>query len=63
MENVEEVRMTFVFKLNLVKDESQITVKRLFNRIENKHITKYENICEKMLTICELNWMVSNQFI
>jgi len=43
---VEEVRMTFIFKLNLVEDESQITYKSLILKHENnsfkirKHLEK-----------------------
>jgi len=35
---VEEVRITFVFKLNLVEDESQITGKTFFNSSKTTYL-------------------------
>ena len=45
MEKVEEVRMTIIFKLNLLRDESQI-IERVF--LNGEHLdTRYENITLK----------------
>lgn len=46
IENVEVVRMTFIFKLNLVKDESQITGKSFILKLEINGI-KIQNIYKK----------------